>query len=145
AGGRRSRVALDGAHPVRADDPLLGVRRRLRDVPLEPSAPAQPPRLRVGSVPASEHGPLLSLDRGRRPQVRRARHARAARVDASRQRRARGGGAVVRPSPYRAWTILAAGALSAAAGSACRGQTSDDPPLVLERNMFDTERYNPES
>jgi mono/diheme cytochrome c family protein len=27
----------------------------------------------------------------------------------------------------------------------CRGQTSGDPPVQLERNMFDTERYNPES
>jgi mono/diheme cytochrome c family protein len=28
---------------------------------------------------------------------------------------------------------------------ACRGQTSDDPPVLLERNMYDSERYNPES
>ncbi len=27
----------------------------------------------------------------------------------------------------------------------CRGQTSDDPPIMPERNMYDTERYNPES
>jgi hypothetical protein len=27
----------------------------------------------------------------------------------------------------------------------CRGQTSDDPPILLERNMYDSERYNPES
>jgi mono/diheme cytochrome c family protein len=27
----------------------------------------------------------------------------------------------------------------------CRGQTSDEPPIALERNMYDTERYNPES
>jgi|HubBroStandDraft_2_1064218.scaffolds.fasta_scaffold20296_4 mono/diheme cytochrome c family protein len=27
----------------------------------------------------------------------------------------------------------------------CRGQTSEDPPVVLERNMFDQERLNPES
>jgi len=27
----------------------------------------------------------------------------------------------------------------------CRGQTSGDPPVQLERNMFDNERYNPES
>jgi mono/diheme cytochrome c family protein len=28
---------------------------------------------------------------------------------------------------------------------ACRGQTSGDPPILLERNMYDSERYNPES
>jgi mono/diheme cytochrome c family protein len=27
----------------------------------------------------------------------------------------------------------------------CRGQWSEDPPILLERNMYDTERYNPES
>jgi mono/diheme cytochrome c family protein len=27
----------------------------------------------------------------------------------------------------------------------CREQTSADPPVLLERNMYDTERYNPES
>lgn len=27
----------------------------------------------------------------------------------------------------------------------CREQTSDDPPIAPERNMYDTERYNPES
>jgi mono/diheme cytochrome c family protein len=27
----------------------------------------------------------------------------------------------------------------------CRGQTSEDPPILPERNMYDTERYNPES
>ena len=27
----------------------------------------------------------------------------------------------------------------------CRGQTSDEPPVLLERNMYDCERYNPES
>jgi mono/diheme cytochrome c family protein len=27
----------------------------------------------------------------------------------------------------------------------CRGETSDEPPIALERNMYDTERYNPES
>jgi hypothetical protein len=26
----------------------------------------------------------------------------------------------------------------------CRGQSSDEPPILLERNMYDTERYNPE-
>jgi hypothetical protein len=27
----------------------------------------------------------------------------------------------------------------------CQGQTGDDPPVLLERNMYDQERYNPES
>jgi mono/diheme cytochrome c family protein len=27
----------------------------------------------------------------------------------------------------------------------CQGQSSDDPPVLLERNMYDQERYNPES
>ena len=36
--------------------------------------------------------------------------------------------------------VLVAGMLSG-----CREQTSDDPPLAPERNMYDTERYNPES
>jgi mono/diheme cytochrome c family protein len=27
----------------------------------------------------------------------------------------------------------------------CREQTSDDPPILLERNMYDCERYNPEA
>jgi hypothetical protein len=27
----------------------------------------------------------------------------------------------------------------------CRGQNSGDPPILLERNMYDSERYNPES
>jgi mono/diheme cytochrome c family protein len=29
--------------------------------------------------------------------------------------------------------------------SACQGQTGDEPPILLERNMYDQERYNPES
>jgi hypothetical protein len=39
--------------------------------------------------------------------------------------------------------LVAVLALAALAG--CRGQLSDDPPVLLERNMYDTERYNPES
>jgi hypothetical protein len=35
-------------------------------------------------------------------------------------------------------------ALLASAVAGCRGQTSSDPPIALERNMYDTERYNPE-
>jgi mono/diheme cytochrome c family protein len=33
----------------------------------------------------------------------------------------------------------------AGGASGCRGQTSDEPPILLERNMYDSERYNPES
>ncbi len=41
---------------------------------------------------------------------------------------------------------LALAATGAAAGTAaCRGQTSDDPPVLPERNMYDSERYNAES
>jgi hypothetical protein len=42
-----------------------------------------------------------------------------------------------------AFLLPAALALGAIAG--CRGQTSEDPPILLERNMYDSERYNPES
>lgn len=35
--------------------------------------------------------------------------------------------------------------LGAALCLGCRGQTSGDPPVLLERNMVDTERYDPES
>ncbi len=40
---------------------------------------------------------------------------------------------------------LFAAVLAAACLPACRGQTSDDPPIAPERNMYDTERYNAES
>jgi mono/diheme cytochrome c family protein len=36
-------------------------------------------------------------------------------------------------------------ALVAGSLAACRGQTSGDPPVLLERNMYDSERFNPES
>jgi mono/diheme cytochrome c family protein len=39
--------------------------------------------------------------------------------------------------------LLAALVLGGVAG--CREQTSADPPIAPERNMYDTERYNPES
>ena len=42
-------------------------------------------------------------------------------------------------------TLFAFSVIAVVAGAACRGQTSDEPPVVLERNMYDTERYNPES
>ena len=35
--------------------------------------------------------------------------------------------------------------LVVAAVAGCRGQTSEDPPILPERNMYDSERYNPES
>ncbi len=44
----------------------------------------------------------------------------------------------------RAALTLAAGLVFASL-MGCRGQTSGEPPVQLERNMFDTERYNPES
>jgi cytochrome c5 len=31
------------------------------------------------------------------------------------------------------------------AGPGCRGQTSSDPPIVLLRNMFNQDRYNPQA
>lgn len=37
-------------------------------------------------------------------------------------------------------SFVLAGALAG-----CQGQTSEEPPILLERNMFDCERYNPES
>jgi mono/diheme cytochrome c family protein len=40
-------------------------------------------------------------------------------------------------------TLGAVIALGSLAG--CREQTSEDPPVLLERNMYDSERYNPES
>jgi mono/diheme cytochrome c family protein len=46
----------------------------------------------------------------------------------------------VRRAPF----VLGAG-LALASLAACRGQTSGEPPIQLERNMFDSERYNPES
>jgi mono/diheme cytochrome c family protein len=36
-------------------------------------------------------------------------------------------------------------AVAAAALAGCRGQTSEDPPIAPERNMYDSERFNPES
>lgn len=36
-------------------------------------------------------------------------------------------------------------ALAVAALVGCRGQTSEDPPIAPERNMYDSERFNPES
>jgi len=41
--------------------------------------------------------------------------------------------------------ILLSTALLASAVAGCRGQTSEDSPIMPERNMYDTERYNPES
>ena len=41
--------------------------------------------------------------------------------------------------------LYAATASAVLALAGCRGQTSEDPPIMPERNMYDTERYNPES
>jgi mono/diheme cytochrome c family protein len=40
---------------------------------------------------------------------------------------------------------VASATLVVGALAGCRGQTSEDPPILPERNMYDTERYNPES
>lgn len=47
-------------------------------------------------------------------------------------------------SPRSCFLLLC---LAVATGSlaGCRGQTSEDAPVLLERNMYDQERYNPES
>lgn len=46
--------------------------------------------------------------------------------------------------PLPRWAcVLILPALLAIGG--CRGQNSDEPPVLLERNMYDSERYNPES
>jgi len=41
--------------------------------------------------------------------------------------------------------LACSAALVAGSLAACRGQTSGDPPVLLERNMYDSERFNPES
>jgi mono/diheme cytochrome c family protein len=41
--------------------------------------------------------------------------------------------------------VFLGAALAASMVAGCREQTSDDPPIAPERNMYDTERYNPES
>jgi mono/diheme cytochrome c family protein len=41
--------------------------------------------------------------------------------------------------------LVLASALALESLVACRGETSGEPPVQLERNMFDSERYNPES
>jgi mono/diheme cytochrome c family protein len=45
----------------------------------------------------------------------------------------------------RRLAIVLSAALLVSAAAGCRGQTSEDSPMLPERNMFDTERYNPES
>lgn len=45
----------------------------------------------------------------------------------------------------KAASLVALCAVSTTAILGCRGQTSEDPPVLLERNMYDSERYNPES
>jgi mono/diheme cytochrome c family protein len=46
--------------------------------------------------------------------------------------------------PSLALSVLPA-LLVTSALAGCREQTSEDTPIALERNMYDTERYNPES
>jgi mono/diheme cytochrome c family protein len=41
--------------------------------------------------------------------------------------------------------MLLAVALGVGSLAGCREQSSEDPPVLLERNMYDQERYNPES
>jgi mono/diheme cytochrome c family protein len=41
--------------------------------------------------------------------------------------------------------LVLAAALAASAAAGCQQQTGEDPPILPERNMYDTERYNPES
>jgi mono/diheme cytochrome c family protein len=41
--------------------------------------------------------------------------------------------------------LLLCAAFAASSVAGCRGETSDEPPLLLERNMYDSERYNPEA
>ncbi|MGH7296887.1 MAG: c-type cytochrome [Polyangiaceae bacterium] len=41
--------------------------------------------------------------------------------------------------------IVLPAALLVAGLAGCRDQTSEDPPIAPERNMYDTERFNPES
>ena len=41
--------------------------------------------------------------------------------------------------------LFAPGLALGLATAGCRGQNSDEPPVLLERNMYDSERYNPES
>jgi mono/diheme cytochrome c family protein len=41
--------------------------------------------------------------------------------------------------------MLLALALGVGSLAGCREQSSEDPPVLLERNMYDQERYNPES
>ena len=51
-----------------------------------------------------------------------------------------GRGAIVGIAALALVSVVALGGLAG-----CRGQTSDDPPIMPERNMYDQERYNPES
>jgi mono/diheme cytochrome c family protein len=52
---------------------------------------------------------------------------------------------VRRPSPMAFASFLLPTVLLAGALGGCREQTSEETPLAPERNMYDTERYNPES
>ncbi len=45
----------------------------------------------------------------------------------------------------RSALMVLAAALAVGSLAGCREQSSEDPPVLLERNMYDQERYNPES
>ena len=70
---------LADVHPghLRADDPVRGVRRGVRDVRAERAADAVSPGVQRRAVRgAREPGPVLPRDRGDRSEVRPHRHAR---------------------------------------------------------------------
>ncbi len=48
-------------------------------------------------------------------------------------------------SRMRAGVCALSAALAVGSLAGCRGQSSEDPPIMPERNMYDQERYNPES
>ncbi len=148
AGGAAD-AAVDGAHPVRADDPLVGLRRGARDVRPEPPPAPQPPGLRVRALPRRQHDRFFISIEAEDPKFDVDEDARAARGRARGPCRSDRGGARRDRGVSRfrrARFALGAAALARRPRSlGCRGQTSDDPPIMPERNMYDTERYNPES
>jgi mono/diheme cytochrome c family protein len=50
-----------------------------------------------------------------------------------------------RPSAVSFASLLLPAVLASGALGGCREQTTEDTPIAPERNMYDTERYNPES
>jgi hypothetical protein len=49
------------------------------------------------------------------------------------------------PAALERAALLLSAVVVAGALAGCRGQTSEESPILLERNMYDQERYNPES